>query len=53
MEKKWYKSKTMWTCVIAVVTAVGSYFMDQITLSTMIEYLFEALAFVFIRKGIK
>lgn len=52
-KKKWYKSKTIWTGVTAVVTAFGAYSMGEITIMQLIMACFGALTVIFFRSGIE
>lgn len=48
----WYKQKTTWTAVAAVVTALGAYISGEIGLTALITAAFSALGLVFMRQGV-
>lgn len=49
---KWYRSKTIWTGIIAIITAGGAYFTGEADLSLTLTAVFTALMAIFLRKGI-
>ena len=53
MEKKsWYKSKTVWTAVVAIVTGAAGYFTDEMTAQQTLQIVATAMMGMFIRSGI-
>ena len=48
----WYKQKTTWTAVAALVTAVGGYISGDIGLAALIAAAFGAIGAIFMRQGI-
>lgn len=48
----WYKQKTTWTGVAAIVAAAGGYFTGEISLETAIATLLGGLAVIFLRQSV-
>ena len=49
----WYKQKTTWTAVVAVVAAVGALVGGEITLISFIPMVLAAVGGIFMRQGIE
>ena len=52
MEKKWYKSKTVWTGIAGLVAAVGGYVTGEVVASDALQMAFVAFTGMFLRAGI-
>jgi hypothetical protein len=48
----WYKQKTTWTGIAAVVSAVGGFFTGTMDLNTSIQIGLTGLIGIFLRQGI-
>jgi hypothetical protein len=48
----WYKQKTTWAGLAAILTAVGGYFMGDITLVPAIQTFFGGLIAIFLRQAV-
>lgn len=48
----WYKQKTLWTALLGMFTASGSYAMGEITLGDLIAALFAGFSVIFLRQGV-
>lgn len=51
MDKPWYKSKTTWTGIGAVVTAASGFFTGGLTAAAAIQTAFTGLIGIFLRAG--
>lgn len=51
MEKKLYRSKTVWTGVIAVVAGLAGYFTGSMEAGVAIQTAFTGLIGIFLRNG--
>jgi len=49
---KWYKSKTNWTAISAIVTAIGGYMTGEMQLMNMIMAVVAGLGAIFLRQGV-
>ena len=49
----WFRQKTSWTAIAALITALGGYFGGEIGLPALIASVFGALAIIFGRQGIE
>ena len=47
------KSKTFWTAVAGIITAVGAYSTGEIDLATAVQGVFAALIVIFLREGVR
>ena len=50
--KRWWQSKTVWTGVAGVVTAVSGYATGEMTLGTAVQTALTGLAAIFLRTGV-
>jgi len=48
-----YKQKTTWTAIAAMVTAAGAYFTGEVQLQTVIETIFGSAMIIFMRQGVE
>lgn len=51
MFKRLITSKTAWTAVAGIATAIGAYFGDEIDVKTMVFAIGNGLAVLFLRDG--
>ena len=49
----WYKQKTTWTIIAAMVAAVGGYLMGEMTVKAMVETIFLGMTGIFLRQGVE
>lgn len=49
---KWYRQKTTWTGIGAIITAVSAYLTGSIELSAAIQAAFAGLMVIFLRQGV-
>lgn len=49
--KRWYRSKTIWTGIVAVVGAVGAYLSGEVSMADALQAVTTALIGIFIRTG--
>lgn len=49
----WYKQKTTWAGIAGVITAVGGFFMGELTMSPAIQLFFTSLIGIFLRFGVE
>ena len=47
------KSKTFWTAIAGMATAIGSYFAGDMSLETTLLAVFQGLLAIFLRHGIQ
>lgn len=52
MTKKWYRSKTIWTGVTAIVGAVAAAMTGEIEVGTALQTVVVALVGIFLREGV-
>lgn len=53
MGKRWFQSKTVWTGIAGLVTAVGSYFTGTMDMANAIQTGLISLIGIFTRTGIE
>jgi uncharacterized membrane protein len=49
----WYEQKTTWTILAGILSAIGGYFVGEISASIMLGAIFAGLAGIFARLGIE
>lgn len=49
----WYRQKTTWTCIAAIVGAVGAYLTGEITLFACLQAVLIAIGGIFLRQGVE
>ena len=50
--KKFWQSKTIWTGIVAVITAVGGICTGELSLASGLQAIFLGLIAIFLRQGI-
>ena len=53
MKKPWYRSKTVWTGIVAIITSLGGYLCGEITAVELLRAVFSALMVIFFRIGVE
>lgn len=48
----WWKQKTTWTCVVAIVTATGLYLTGEITFIVFLQTILAAFGGIFLRQAV-
>lgn len=48
----WWKQKTTWTGIAAVIAALGGYLTDEISIQAMLAGVLGGVAVIFMRQGV-
>jgi len=51
--KKWYQSKTIWTCIAGACTAIGAWATGELSTPIAVFAVFEAFRGIFERSAIR
>ena len=49
----WYRQKTVWVCIIAVLGALGAYYTGEIEFGKLVELMGIAFGAAFMRQGVE